>query len=455
MNAFFHLQTASMIRRPLCLLPSAAPTLRRPLSLLPAAVPALRRPLCLLLLAVALTACGNRSARRAASAGSVSETPAAAAAGSAAGRGGDAGVVGAALSSAAGDGAGAVSGAAGAGRGAAGAASGGAGAGQGAANAGRGAADVVVASGVGSGAAGAAAGSGVAGAVAGSGAAGGSAAQPDELPLPEIPAALRDPRQRAAYLVAHFWDALDFRDTRRTRDEAFMEQQFVDWIALFPHADTTALFPAVADLLDRAEPASDLWFSLTGLAEKYLYDPNSPMLDEAAYTLFLRAVLATPGLDDACRIRPRAQLAEIALNRPGTLAPDFAWLRPDGSTGSLHDVRADRLLLFFYDAECAQCAAEIDWLEHDPAIAAQCAAGRLAIAAICVDGTPEAWRRKLPTLSDRWIIGYAAGDRYPEGRYVLRAVPSFYLLDADKRVLLKDAPPALVARTLAGTAAGR
>lgn len=440
-----------MIRRPLCLLLSAAPTLRRPLSLLPAAVPALRRPLCLLLLAVALTACGSRSARRAASAGSVSETPAAAAAGSAAGRGGDAGVVGAALSSAAGDGAGAVSGAAGASRGVAGAASGGAGAGQGAASVGRGAADVVVASGVGSGAAGAAAGSGV----GASGAAEGSAAQPDELPLPEIPAALRDPRQRAAYLVAHFWDALDFRDTRRTRDEAFMEQQFVDWIALFPHADTSALFPAVADLLDRAEPASDLWFSLTGLAEKYLYDPNSPMLDEAAYTLFLRAVLATPGLDDACRIRPRAQLAEIALNRPGTLAPDFAWLRPDGSTGSLHDVRADRLLLFFYDAECAQCAAEIDWLEHDPAIAAQCAAGRLAIAAICVDGTPEAWRRKLPTLSDRWIIGYAAGDRYPEGRYVLRAVPSFYLLDADKRVLLKDAPPALVARTLAGTAAGR
>lgn len=397
----------------------------------------IRRPLCLLLLAVALTACGNRSARRAADAGSASEASAAAAAGSAAGRGGDAGAVGAALSSAAGDGAGAVSRAAGAGQGAAGAVSGGAGAGQGAASVGRGAADVAVASGV------------------GSGAAGGSAAQPDELPLPEIPAALRDPRQRAAYLVAHFWDALDFRDTRRTRDEAFMEQQFVDWIALFPHADTTALFPAVADLLDRAEPASDLWFSLTGLAEKYLYDPNSPMLDEAAYTLFLRAVLATPGLDDACRIRPRAQLAEIALNRPGTLAPDFAWLRPDGSTGSLHDVRVDRLLLFFYDAECAQCAAEIDWLEHDPAIAAQCAAGRLAIAAICVDGTPEAWRRKLPTLSDRWIIGYAAGDRYPEGRYVLRAVPSFYLLDADKRVLLKDAPPALVARTLAGTAAGR
>ncbi len=408
MNSFFHLPAAS----------------------------AIRRPVLLLLLAVALTACGNRIACRAAtadrtaasgrggsaaSAVSASDTPAAGqpdapaagsgvVAGSDAGRNWKAGV-------------------SGAGRNAAGAAPGGAGAGQGAA-----------------------------GADAGSGAAsdaGGSASQPDELPLPEIPAALRDPRQRAAYLVAHFWDALDFRDTRRTRDEAFMEQQFVNWIALFPHADTTALFPAVAGLLDRAEPASDLWFSLTGLAEKYLYDPNSPLLDESSYTLFLRAQLATPGLDDACRIRPRAQLAEIALNRPGTVAPDFEWLHPDGSTGSLHEVRAERLLLFFYDAECAQCAAEIDWLEHDPLIAAQCAAGRLAIAAICVDGTPEAWRRKLPTLSDRWIIGYAAGDRYPEGRYVLRAVPSFYLLDAEKRVLLKDAPPALVARTLAGTAAGR
>lgn len=403
----------------------------------------------LLLFAVALTACGNRSARRAdgraLSAVPASEPSAAgepdalaagpsAAAGPDAGRGGAPAVSGVASDAAAGAAA-AVSGAAGGGSGVAGTAPGVAGVGSGAA------------SGTGPSASG--------GVGAGQGAAGVSASQPDELPLPEIPVALRDPRQRAAYLVARFWDGLDFRDTRRTRDEAFMEQQFVNWIALFPHADTTALFPAVAGLLDRAEPASELWFSLTGLAEKYLYDPNSPMLDESAYTLFLRAVLAAPGLDDAYRIRPRAQLAEIALNRPGTVAPDFEWLRPDGSTGSLHEVRADRLLLFFYDAECAQCAAEIDWLEHDPLVAAQCAAGRLAIAAICVDGTPEAWRRKLPTLSDRWIIGYAAGDRYPEGRYVLRAVPSFYLLDADKRVLLKDAPPALVARTLGGTAAGR
>lgn len=272
---------------------------------------------------------------------------------------------------------------------------------------------------------------------------------PEELPLPEIPAALREPRQRAGYVVEHFWDALDFRDTLRTRNEAFMEQNFVNFVALFPHADERSLPRAVTMLLRRAKPASELWYSLTELAEKYLYEPNSPLYDERSYTLFLEAIIATEGLDDASKIRPRAQLAEMALNRPGSTAPDFSWLRPDGSTGSLYATRAERTLLFFYDAECEQCAAEIEWLRSDPRITALTASGRLAVAAVCVDGTPEAWRRKLPALDAAWTIGYAAAERFPEGRYVLRAVPSFYLLDAEKRVLLKDASPAAVVAELA------
>ena len=34
-----------------------------------------------------------------------------------------------------------------------------------------------------------------------------------DLPLPEVPDSLRDPRQRAEYVIDRYWDAMDWRDT--------------------------------------------------------------------------------------------------------------------------------------------------------------------------------------------------------------------------------------------------
>ena len=35
-----------------------------------------------------------------------------------------------------------------------------------------------------------------------------------ELPLPDVPAELTEPKERCAYVLEHFWDRMDFRDRR-------------------------------------------------------------------------------------------------------------------------------------------------------------------------------------------------------------------------------------------------
>ena len=124
---------------------------------------------------------------------------------------------------------------------------------------------------------------------------------PRELPLPEVPALLTAPEERAAYVLEHFWDGMDFRDTLRSRDRLFMEQCFVNFLSLFPHALPQSLPSPVGRLLQRAAVDSVAFRLVNSLAEHYLDDPNSHMRNEEHYILFLEALLSLPGLPEAER----------------------------------------------------------------------------------------------------------------------------------------------------------
>ena len=65
--------------------------------------------------------------------------------------------------------------------------------------------------------------------------------------------------------------------------------------------------------------------------------------------------------------------------------------------------------------------------------------GRLKIVAIYPDEDLAAWRKHRKEVPAEWINGYDAGlAMRREELYDLRAIPSLYLLDEQKRVLLKD-----------------
>lgn len=69
----------------------------------------------------------------------------------------------------------------------------------------------------------------------------------------------------------------------------------------------------------------------------------------------------------------------------------------------------------------------------------QLKSGKLKIVAIYPDEDLEAWRKHLKEIPAEWINGYDADlTMRKEESYDLRAIPSLYLLDKDKKVLLKD-----------------
>lgn len=265
------------------------------------------------------------------------------------------------------------------------------------------------------------------------------AATADELALPAVPSTLTTPAHRAAFIIEHFWDNLDFATDSRANDAAFVEQTFVNFLSVFPYADTTAQRTAVNTLMHSAEANPSAFRTLTDLADKYLYEYESPMADDALYAMFAENVLSSAALDDAHKIRPRAHLDAALKNRPGTLAADFAFTDRDGRDMTLYAIDAPGdILLIFYDPDCDHCRETMDRLQADTDIAAKIAAHSLTVVAIYSGDEHDLWYQRAQTIPANWIVGYDDGTLQEDGRYVIRNLPTLYRLSSDKKVIEKE-----------------
>lgn len=262
---------------------------------------------------------------------------------------------------------------------------------------------------------------------------------PGELPLPDVPSTLTEPADRAEYIIAHFWDAMDFADTLRSHNRSFMEQNLVNYLSLFPHAPAGALPPNVYRLWQRASVDGGACALLAELAESYLTDADSPMRNEDHYILFLEQYLRLPGLSSTDRLRPSARLAMARRNRRGTIAADFAYTTREGHRSTLHATRAARLLLVFYDPACDHCTEVMRQLRANRTVNALIADGALAVLAVYTGGDRELWNKTKNDLPAEWRVAMDDDSIEERGQYDLAVMPVVYLLDGDKRVMLKNA----------------
>lgn len=273
-----------------------------------------------------------------------------------------------------------------------------------------------------------------------------------ELPLPNVPKTLQTPADRAGYIITHFWDTMDFSDTLRSYNKNFMEQSFANFISVFPYADEQARRTAVGTLLDKAEADSVAYVLLRDVAEKYLYEPDSPISSEDYYILFLERFVDSAILGEYGTLRLRRQLEAARKNRPGMIAADFAYTTRDGINGTLHKTTTEGdMLLIFYDPDCDHCKEVMGNLQADKALSNAIASGKLKVLAIYSGDDQNLWKRTATSLPDNWTVGYESGVLQENGLYVLRTMPTLYLLDRNKKVIffsLKNLKSAITDRPL-------
>lgn len=262
----------------------------------------------------------------------------------------------------------------------------------------------------------------------------------DTYPLPSVPDSLRTPKARAAYLIQHFWDEADFAAPRLkdSIDSLKIEQSFVDFISIFPHASELDRKCAVARLMDKAlaNPLAYDW--LSSLAQKYLYNVDSPMRDEESFILFLQHIVNAP-IESSKKIRPEILLEDVNKNRVGNIASDFSFENRNGEHQNLYGIDSEGdILLMFYDPDCDHCASVIQNLGTDEKTLEKINTGQLSVIAIYSGEDKTRWDQTKDSMPSQWTVGYDDGTIQDNDIYIIREMPTLYILSSDKKVKIKE-----------------
>ena len=225
-------------------------------------------------------------------------------------------------------------------------------------------------------------------------------AQEAAFPYPEIPDEVEEPEARMTYLLEHFWQDYAFADSTAMNREVG-EQGMVDFLNFMQHADSVSAMQGASVFADSLEAHPSALTFFEGLMEHYLGDSDSPLHSDGVYAQLLRALPESP---------QRVWLLEqLAKNRVGDRAADILVRTLDGKEMRLWKVKSEQTLLIFYDPDCRRCQRLDAQLEQEPSIVQN---PRLKVV-----------RKDMNDL---------------KGEYYVPHTPALYLLDSEKRVVLKN-----------------
>jgi hypothetical protein len=215
---------------------------------------------------------------------------------------------------------------------------------------------------------------------------------------------------RLAYVLRHYWENYRW-DDRSANNQLVGEQGLVDFLNLMQYADSLTADGCAASFVRQAFTSDWHRAHYGELLDHYLYNQHSPVRNDLVYAHLLRH-LSSPSLmpDTAACQRYRYSLRQVEKNQVGTVAADLRVRGTDGRQYRLYDIRAPFTVLMFTDPDCGTCQMTEEQMKHEPLLHDSC----LKIVRVLLHDVPNT--------------------------YFVPVTPSFYLLDADKHIVLKDVP---------------
>ena len=246
------------------------------------------------------------------------------------------------------------------------------------------------------------------------------------------------PELELKVVLDHYWDGFDFEDVEALKElnREEMVAAISQFVSLMPVEEADS---RMRELIRRASTSHDMLDYFATVCEIVLHNPNSPLRNDEYYIPVLEELVASPLLDEYERIAPAYDL-EIALkNRLGRKATDFVYTLEDGSEGRLYDIQANYTILMFSNPECPLCGEIMRQIASSELLSVLMQSGVLKVLTVYPDEDISHWRKYLGNIPKEWIRAYDKGQILTQKRlYNLSAIPALYLLDKEKRVLIKD-----------------
>lgn len=266
-----------------------------------------------------------------------------------------------------------------------------------------------------------------------------------EYKLPEVPLLLTDSAEISKYIALHYWDNYDFNDTTLIHRSSNCEELFVNFIGLLQKEPIDIASRSIKTMMQKAQTNSTVFSCFMTLSERYLYNPTSPVRNDEFYIPALEVIVSSKLIDESHKIRPLYQLKMARKNRVGTKATDLNFILPQGKSQRIYEINSMFTLLYFYNPDCHTCREILLKMENSAMLTKLTANKTLKIVAIDTNGDNEEWLKYKTLIPDSWINGWDKSQEINSGnKYDLKASPTFYLLDKNKIIVLKDAQIELI-----------
>lgn len=257
--------------------------------------------------------------------------------------------------------------------------------------------------------------------------------------LPEVPVMLQSVEDRLNFIVQHYWDNFNFKDTAYIHVPDVTEQALVNYLDLLPRVSMSLADSSLTRTLRNAAGEEKMLEYFVGTLRRYLYDPNSPIYSEELYEPVSRFLATSSVVDEADRSRAQHDLKLIRMNKIGTVAADFIYTLPSGVQKRMHGISSPYTLLLFYNPDCHGCTETLAAMKSSSVLNRPDIMNQVKILAFYPDEDYDVWVNHQSEIPVAWVNSYDKDlTILTQELYDLKAMPTLYLLDKDKKVILKD-----------------
>lgn len=248
---------------------------------------------------------------------------------------------------------------------------------------------------------------------------------------PVPPDSIGGRQDRINYMAKHFWTESTIADTTYFQSPKLL----LDYLYLLKQTDEQQ--KCVQSFVSLACKQEKTFGQILYWLDNILYDSSSPHYNENLYSSMMNAVIISDA-DSAMKLIPKQRVEIMKKNQVGKQAHDFSVMDMKGNYLHLYSINSPFLLLVFNHPECSLCHKTEENIESNSFIQRLLMESKLKVLAITIDAERGEWERHA--YPKNWIVGLdVSKEIYSKRLYDIQRLPSLYLLDKEKRVLLKEA----------------
>ena len=197
---------------------------------------------------------------------------------------------------------------------------------------------------------------------------------------------------------------------------------------------------AADNLLAKAQVNASTYHFFYDWLAKTFGSQGTPFYNEPIYLAMLNNALKYNSLDKDHRVKCETEYKLHTLNMEGTTINNFKVQWADGTRGTLHDVEAEYLLVYFQNPECPECTMIRGFLAENEELNQAIASGRLKVVTIYFEDDADLWKRYIANEAKaEYLHGWDySGEIDKYTLFDLRAIPYMFLVDKDKKIIKKD-----------------